>query len=62
MRLLTLVFAFDHSSRLSTIQNCDVIAYFRDGRVAELGTHQELLALRGGYYELVTMQTLSKLG
>ncbi|KAF8320495.1 P-loop containing nucleoside triphosphate hydrolase protein [Clavulina sp. PMI_390] len=46
--------------RLSTIQNADQIYFLRDGLVAERGTHDELLALRGGYYELVQLQALSK--
>ncbi|WVQ85990.1 hypothetical protein IAT38_008158 [Cryptococcus sp. DSM 104549] len=46
--------------RLSTIQHADQIYYFSEGRVAEHGTHQELLAKRGGYYELVQMQNLSR--
>ncbi|KAB5591755.1 Leptomycin B resistance protein pmd1 [Ceratobasidium theobromae] len=46
--------------RLSTIQNADRIYYIKDGKVAEAGTHDELLALRGGYYELVQLQALSK--
>ncbi|CDO69243.1 hypothetical protein BN946_scf185042.g145 [Trametes cinnabarina] len=46
--------------RLSTIQNADRIYFMRDGKVAEAGTHDELLALKGGYYEYVQMQTLIK--
>uniref|UniRef100_A0A8C9RE53 ATP-binding cassette, sub-family B (MDR/TAP), member 4 n=1 Tax=Scleropages formosus TaxID=113540 RepID=A0A8C9RE53_SCLFO len=42
--------------RLSTIQNADRIAVFKDGVVAELGTHQQLLAKQGVYYSLVTTQ------
>jgi ATP-binding cassette subfamily B protein len=37
------------SHRVSTIRNADQIAVLLGGRVAELGTHDELLA-RGGYY------------
>ncbi|KAF8503875.1 P-loop containing nucleoside triphosphate hydrolase protein [Gautieria morchelliformis] len=50
--------------RLSTIQNADCmrsLRYFiKDGKVSEAGTHNELLALRGGYYEYVQLQALSK--
>ena len=42
--------------RLSTVQNADVIAVIDHGRVVELGTHQELLALKATYYSLVTAQ------
>jgi hypothetical protein len=44
--------------QLSTIQNADQIFFFRDGRVAESGTHQQLLALNGGYAELVNLQVV----
>ncbi|EIW59664.1 multidrug resistance protein 1 [Trametes versicolor FP-101664 SS1] len=46
--------------RLSTIQNANCIYFIKDGSVAESGTHDELLALRGGYYEYVQLQALSK--
>ena len=39
--------------RLSTIQNADVICVMRRGRVVEMGTHGELMALGGRYYRLV---------
>ncbi|XP_066571517.1 ATP-dependent translocase ABCB1 [Amia ocellicauda] len=42
--------------RLSTIQNADRIAVFQDGKLAEQGTHQQLLAKQGVYHSLVTAQ------
>ncbi|TXT05079.1 hypothetical protein VHUM_03899 [Vanrija humicola] len=48
--------------RLSTIQNADIIYFINEGTVAERGTHAELLALKGAYYELVQMQNLSRVG
>ncbi|KAK9449525.1 P-loop containing nucleoside triphosphate hydrolase protein [Limtongia smithiae] len=44
--------------RLSTIQKADIIFVFENGRVLESGTHQELLANKSKYYELVQMQAL----
>ncbi|KAI0305296.1 multidrug resistance protein 1 [Multifurca ochricompacta] len=46
--------------RLSTIQNADCIYFIKDGAVSESGTHDELIARRGGYYEYVQLQALSK--
>ena len=42
--------------RLSTIVSADLILVVRDGRIIERGTHTELLAKRGSYYSLYTMQ------
>jgi ATP-binding cassette subfamily B protein len=42
--------------RLSTIQKCDKIIVMHKGRVREMGTHQQLLALRGIYYKLYQLQ------
>lgn len=43
--------------RLSTIQDADVIVVINRGRVAEVGTHHELLAEKGIYYKLQQLQT-----
>ena len=44
--------------RLSTIQNADNIVVLRKGIIIEQGKHEELLAKKGEYFKLVTMQTL----
>ncbi|KAF8526964.1 P-loop containing nucleoside triphosphate hydrolase protein [Hysterangium stoloniferum] len=46
--------------RLSTIQNANRIYFIKEGRVSESGTHDQLISLRGGYYEYVQLQDLSK--
>uniref|UniRef100_A0A8C6KS29 Bile salt export pump n=1 Tax=Nothobranchius furzeri TaxID=105023 RepID=A0A8C6KS29_NOTFU len=40
--------------RLSTIQNSDIIAVMSRGLLIEKGTHDQLMALNGAYYKLVT--------
>ena len=42
--------------RLSTVKNADKIIVLHKGSIAEQGTHQELTALKGKYYELVKNQ------
>ena len=37
--------------RISAVKNADEILYFEDGRIVERGSHEELLSLRGRYYE-----------
>ena len=44
--------------RLSTIQRADLIVVLDQGRVAEVGSHSELLAKRGLYYEMAKIQSL----
>ncbi|HEY3341132.1 MAG TPA: ABC transporter ATP-binding protein [Anaerolineae bacterium] len=44
------------AQRLSTIQNADKIVVLKEGRVAEEGTHAELLALGGEYTKLYELQ------
>ena len=42
--------------RLSTVRDCDLILVMDHGQIVERGTHEELLAKEGKYYELWNMQ------
>jgi subfamily B ATP-binding cassette protein MsbA len=44
---------------LSTIQKADRIVVLKKGKIVEQGKHEELLAKKGEYFKLVTMQSLS---
>ena len=45
------------SHRLSSTRFCDRILYLEDGVIAEEGSHAELLALHGKYYDLFSIQS-----
>lgn len=47
--------------RLSTIKNANVIASVKEGKVEEFGSHDELMANEGLYYQLVTSQSDGKI-
>ena len=43
--------------RLSTIKDADKIAVIRDGKCAEYGTYEELMALKGEFYQMKKIQS-----
>lgn len=45
--------------RLSTVQNSDCIMVMEQGRIIERGTHDELIAEKGKYYQLYTGNNIS---
>ena len=45
------------AQRISTTRDADRIIVLQDGYIKETGTHEELLAKKGYYYELVQLQT-----
>jgi ABC-type multidrug transport system fused ATPase/permease subunit len=48
--------SFVIAHRLSTIRNADQVLMLKDGLIVERGTHDELLARRGAYYDLYMSQ------
>ncbi|XP_011183012.1 multidrug resistance protein homolog 65 [Zeugodacus cucurbitae] len=46
--------------RLSTVQNADVICVLKNGKIVEIGNHQQLIALNGIYSKLHKMQSHEK--
>jgi len=51
--------SFVIAHRLSTIRNADLVLMVKNGQIVERGTHHELLAQRGAYYELYQQQFAS---
>lgn len=49
--------SFYISHRLSSTRFCDRILFLKDGKITESGTHDELMALRGGYFRMYEMQS-----
>lgn len=49
--------SFIIAHRLSTIKTCDKIMYIADKHIQECGSHDELIARRGLYYNLYTAQS-----
>ena len=52
--------SFVVAHRLSTVRTADKILVIAGGKIAEAGTHEELLALKGRYYRLYTHQYRSE--
>jgi len=46
--------------RLCTIKNADEIVFMKKGKITEKGTHDELMDLKGGYYNLVRKQVFKE--
>jgi ATP-binding cassette subfamily B protein len=50
------------SHRFSSVRSADRIYVLADGAIVEAGTHEELMADRGSYMELFTLQAAAYLG
>jgi ATP-binding cassette subfamily B protein len=53
--------SFVIAHRLSTIRDADLILVMENGRIVEQGSHDELLAARGSYYDLYHAQFVGAL-
>ncbi len=50
------------SHKISAIMDCDYIIVLENGRIKELGTHQELMKLGGYYYNMYNLQKFAQFG
>lgn len=48
--------SFIIAHRLSTVKNADLIILMEEGKISEMGTHKQLLAKKGKYYDMYTGQ------
>ncbi len=51
-KMLSNKFAFIIAHRLNTIKNADLILFLENGKIKEIGTHNQLIENHGSYYEL----------
>jgi ABC-type multidrug transport system fused ATPase/permease subunit len=54
--------AFVIAHRLSTIESADRIVVVEGGRIAEVGSHAQLMAAKGRYHELHAQQAIDESG
>ena len=60
--LLATTTSFVIAHRLSTIRHADRILVIKDGGIAEMGRHEELIRIQGYYYDLYRKQFLAEAG
>ncbi|MCS7244929.1 MAG: ABC transporter ATP-binding protein [candidate division WOR-3 bacterium] len=50
------------SHKVSAVMDCDYIVVLENGKIKEKGTHEELMELKGFYYNMYSMQKISEIG
>ena len=48
------------SHRISTLKTCDLILVLEAGRIAQLGSHEELMSRKGFYADIYRLQQLEE--